>query len=65
MAKNLELDLIKIDIFIDRFMKLRKATDLLQRIWTWIGPYDEKKILKHDEKLLKDLREFFDFDDSE
>jgi len=54
----IEIDIEKINEQIERISRIKEALELLERIWICVGPYDEKKALEFDEKLIYKLRDF-------
>lgn len=52
-----------IDDLLKEIADLKKAKDLLERVWISFGPYKHRDVFSPE--LSRDLERFFKFDDSE
>jgi hypothetical protein len=53
---------MELDKLLEEIARLKEANELLDKVWTEVGPYNNEKI---SDKTMRELQRFFNFDDSE
>ncbi len=56
----------KLDELIETLARAKEAQDLLERVWQWTDPYGTRvESTPMPKDLVKDLQQYFNYDDSE